>query len=258
MNHFEIISQQKVTQALNKFSSSYHNDYFSVRKFAKLYLEDSSPSNETAKNLSVALVKALKNWGSGKRAARPCKTEKIIADRLQDEKLFSNLKKLENSINHLSINSNGRVVSDVCDFRSAEEFDDCLSNTLQTISNDFFDQNKNVTYPMKAILLITGIMPAFDSRVRDGLKRAGVEGFTQSFHIPGFGCANSKKICTLPFYIAECAKSFQDIINDGVKNSKYPQIQGETGRIFDVLLFMQYDANSINFVNDSNNKWYNI
>jgi len=57
-----------------------------------------------------------------------------------------------------------------------EDFDDALLSVLREISQRLFVDNSNVTYPTKALLLISGLMPALDNRVRAGLGRAGFSG----------------------------------------------------------------------------------
>lgn len=47
---------------------------------------------------------------------------------------------------------------------------------LNTLSKRLFVDNRSVTYPMKAHLLLTGYMPALDGRVRAGLGKAGFGG----------------------------------------------------------------------------------
>jgi hypothetical protein len=59
---------------------------------------------------------------------------------------------------------------------------------------------------MKTILLITGLMPAFDSQVRRGLSRGGFAGMTsnQNRMTDTPSGATWEKISRLPFVLGQC------------------------------------------------------
>lgn len=67
-----------------------------------------------------------------------------------------------------------------------------------------------------------------------------------------------KNICALPFYVADCFKRNKNTIIEHVEKSDSPDLSKDTGRIFDVVLFMQGSQNLkiINYTRGD--KWYNI
>jgi hypothetical protein len=125
-----------------------------------------------------------------------------------------------------------------------DAFDANLFAALHALADGLFAGNTNATYPMKAALLITGLMPAFDSQVRCGLQRAGFIGMNKTqFVLPGnANCADGKKIARLPFLLGECWHAYSPQINAGIATSRYTGLLDEPGRFFDVLLFMQGDT----------------
>lgn len=228
-----------ITAAVNAFNSSYHADYFTVRGLAKTYLA-TPPSAITASPLAGALRSVLTNWGAGKRGAPSCQSVAAITHALSSATFHKDLVNLETSINYLAISSGRRCLNHSSPFATVAAFDDCLIDTLNSISTALLVSNTNVTYPMKSLLLLTGLMPAFDSQVKGGLAIAGVSGVNRTrYLLPTKGSADSKKICALPFYIAECISRFSSVISKEVSASSYPTLSCEHGRIFDVLLFVQ-------------------
>lgn len=213
--------------------------------------------------LAGALSGALTRWGAGKRGAPSCQPISNIAAALNNTTLHANLANLEASLPYLAINSNLRRLNPGSPFKSVSDFDKCLLDTLHQISNQILVGNTNVTYPMKSILLITGLMPAFDSQVKGGLAVAGVTGVNKTrYAMPMYGSADAKKICSLPFYIAECVSRCSPTINREVAASNYPDLIGEHGRIFDILFFMQNGVSAssavVQFSPPTGIRWYDI
>jgi hypothetical protein len=250
-----------ITSAINDFSSSYHADYFNTRASAKSYLA-SYPPAATASRLSSDLHTTLTNWGAGRRQAPSCQAIANITSALNSSALHKNLVDLAASINHLTIDDSRRKLTSASPFATVSDFDRCLIETLNQLSAGFFIGNTNVTYPMKSLLLLTGLMPALDSQVKGGLNIAGVAGVNRTqFLIPPVGSTDAKKICVLPFLIADCASRFSSVINSGVSASHYPRLSSENGRIFDVLFFQQNSLTRstrlISFI-PHGIPWYNI
>jgi hypothetical protein len=94
---------------------------------------------------------------------------------------------------------------------------------------------------MKAILLMIGLMPAFDSQVRRGLQRAGFRGFcsTQYLLPEGMDGAGWWKISRLPFLLGECWNHDARQLKAAILASDYPALVDMPGRVFDILLFVQ-------------------
>jgi hypothetical protein len=228
-----------VTATVNAFSASYHADYFAVRCLAKTYLA-SPPSVATASPLACAVSHTLTRWGAGKRGAPSCQPLNAIAAALSSATLHSNLVNLEKSLSYLAITCGLRSLNHGSPFASVAAFDDCLIDTISSISAAVLIGNTNVTYPMKSLLLLSGLMPAFDSQVKGGLAVAGVSGVKKTrYLLPTKGSVDARKICALPFYIAECISRLSALISAEISASSYPALRGEYGRIFDVLLFEQ-------------------
>lgn len=228
-----------ITAAVNSFSSSYHADYFAVRGLARVYLA-AVPSIATASPLAGALSSVLIRWGAGRRGAPLCQPVAAIAHALSSAIFHRKLIDLEASISSLEISGGQRCLSHGSSFVSVAAFDDCLIDTIIYISAAFFVGNTNVTYPMKSLLLLTGLMPAFDSQVKGGLAVAGVSGVNKTrYLLPTKGSADAQKICALPFYISECISRLSPVISSAISASSYPTLAGEHGRVFDVLFFVQ-------------------
>lgn len=120
-------------------------------------------------------------------------------------------------------------------------FDTTLLGTLHLLASRLFHGCTNVTYPMKVLLLITGLMPALDGNVRGGLHRGGFAGMstTQFLLADTTQSANGKKLTRLPFLLGQCWSAFLPQFLTGIQHSQYPELVEEPGRVFDILLFMQ-------------------
>lgn len=233
-----------VTTVVNAFNASYHADYFAVRSLAKKYLA-ATPSVTTASPLACALSGALTRWGAGKRKAPRCQPVANITTALICATFHTNLVNLETSISYLAISGGRRSLNRGSPFVSVAAFDNCLIDTIRHISAAFLIGNTNVTYPMKSLLLLTSLMPAFDSQVKSGLAVAGVSGMNKTrYLLPTIASADARKICALPFYIAECISRYATTLRAEISASSYPALTNEYGRIFDVLFFYAKWPNS--------------
>ncbi len=249
-----------ITAAINNFSTGYHADYFAVRCLAKAYLA-APPSPVTTMPLASALSGVLTRWGAGRRGAPTCQPVTTMGTVLNSQILHSKLRNLEACIPFLAITAGTRCLAASAPFASVSDFDDCLIDTLSVLSSGLLVANTNVTYPMKSLLLLTGLMPAFDSQVKGGLATAGVAGINRTrYLLPALGSPGAKKICALPFYIADCVSRQVAIITREAAGSSYPALASEHGRIFDVLLFMQNGAGhvTVHFAPPAHIRWYAI
>jgi hypothetical protein len=122
-------------------------------------------------------------------------------------------------------------------------FDSNLICALGLLAKHLFVENTNATYPMKAALLVTGLMPAFDSKVRRGLQRGGLLGMDKTQYLLPADASGvvGKQLTRLPFLLGECWTACARQLREGVDKSRFPDLVSEPGRIFDVLLFMQAD-----------------
>lgn len=257
-------NKNQIASAINSFNPSYHADYFGVRCLAKTYLT-TTPSLRTANPLAVALYDVLGRWGAGRRGAPTHRPFADISTVLMDQELHDRLNKFANvTLTTLALDNAGkRAILGDGRFASPDQFDTDLIGTLNVLANGLFSDNTNVTYPMKALLLITGFMPAFDSQVKKGLTRAGLSGVKNKtqYLLPKDALrADGKKICSLPFYMAQCFENHIELIEQAIIESNYPTLIGEIGRVFDVLFFVQQDPKQpqILALQPSKDHWYSI
>ena len=231
-------SHDDLVKIINDFNPEYHKDYEDVRKLAKLYFGNKSCDDNT-KVLAVKLRNVLCSWGASKRKAPHLKETAIIVKFLVREDVRLILKRFGDRDEEVVIH---------------------LISVLQMFSDEIFEKNTNVTYPMKALLLLTGFMPALDSQVREGLKKSNFSGFSSTqFLMPdSVKSVNAHKILSLYHHLMECQKKYNNLLSSVAEHSKYPHLTNETGRIFDILFFMNAKrVNSIFFFDDTEYvKWY--
>ncbi|EMR47973.1 hypothetical protein [Pseudomonas putida] len=240
----QVVGQESdISAAINDFNASYHNDFVQVRKASQNYLKTLSPPN--AEVLADALQPVLMNWGANKRKAPVLRSASQAAVKLSNPKLHAALVRLnDHTLNAFEICSEGqrRFALDTL-YTSLSQFDTELLEVLRTLAEAQFSNNTNVTYPMKALLLITGFMPALDSQVRKGLQRAGLQGFSSTRYLlpRDTNKAAGQKLCLLPFSLGHCWSLNKDLLTQAIKKSDHPTLNSEPGRVFDILLFMQSD-----------------
>lgn len=243
-----------LVEAIDGFNEQYHGDYFVVSKASKEYLANLNETN--AVKLAKVLRRALLSWGAAKRKAPSVKDVTLIAKTLLSTDLHRLL---------LSFATNGitKLPS-----RTAMQFgkglgtfEESLVDLLNVISEEIFCGNKNVTYPMKALLLLTAFMPALDSQVRRGLAIAGFRGMSAtSYPLPGHATLTSaKKITRLPFYLDQCFKNHFETFKAITSETKYPELIDHPGRLFDILFFMQgSEGKCLLRLEQANPKWYEL
>ena len=255
-------NQQQIVDSIYGFSQSYHADFFSVRCLARTYLAG-PPSLATVNPLSTALTDVLARWGAGRRKAPTL----LPIVRLQATLMDGNLQTLlsgiaANSIATMNLaNGINRTIGGIHNAAILTSFDANLLNALNELSVGLFSNNTNVTYPMKALLLITGVMPALDSQVRKGLDKGGFVGTNKTqFLLPdSTTSADGMKVSRLPFYIAGCFAQNSALISQTVAASRHPALASEVGRIFDVIFFMQAEMpQHILWLQPPNRDWYNL
>jgi hypothetical protein len=136
---------------------------------------------------------------------------------------------------------NSRCCGGIIAAPTVANFDHNLFYALATLAKGLFVNNTNATYPMKALLLVTGLMPAFDNQVRNGLHLGGFSGTHKTqYLLPANGLrADGKKISRLPFLLGDCWNMFLRVLSPAIAASQFPQLLTHPGRVFDVLLFMQ-------------------
>jgi hypothetical protein len=233
----------RITDILELFPKDYRDDYDRVRNLARSYLENEPDETNIPHRLAEALREVLVNWGAEKRKAPKLRPKEYVASSLRQAELRSLLRYFSTlRIEALGLgNGSWRCLGQGKDPKEISKFDKELISVLNRLADSLFHDNTNVTFPMKALLLLSGFMPALDNRVRDGLKRWGVAGFkTTQYLLPQDSDAlNSKKLTRLPFLLGQCWQEFRCEFQDAIHKSDCKFLDGEPGRFFDVVLFMQ-------------------
>lgn len=234
-------SSLDITSAINDFRLSYHQDFANVQPVARRYLNAPSGSANAAL-LAQALSTALRNWGACRRRSPILRPVPQIVNALKDKRLRERLLKLsQQSLAAFSLNlQEHRLLDSDAPLNDVGAFDKEILGILSTLADVLFFNNTSITYPMKALLLITGLMPALDSQVRGGLTRAGKAGFIGQQLLPrNAQQAAGRRICELPFYLGHCWSLHREVFMKGILESNHKGLQDTPGRVLDILLFMQ-------------------
>ncbi|RMV83071.1 hypothetical protein ALP03_01534 [Pseudomonas amygdali pv. tabaci] len=237
-------SSLDITSAINDFRPSYHQDFANVQSVACRYLNAPSGSANAAL-LAQALSTALRSWGACRRRSPILRPIPQIVSALKDRRLHERLLKLsQQSLAAFSLYlQEHRLLDSDAPLNDVGAFDQEILGILNTLASVLFFNNTNVTYPMKALLLITGLIPALDSQVRGGLTRAGKAGFTGQQLLPrNVQQAAGRRICELPYYLGHCWNLHREVFEEGILKSDHKGLQDTPGRVFDILLFMQNQA----------------
>lgn len=236
-----VADETTLADAIRNFSSDYYEDFEDVRSIATKYLAATTPDKAVVDELSRRLRCALRVWGAGQRAAAAVKPQSELVKAFSDAQLHARLKQLGGlSLSDMTIEEGRRRVATQGEW-TVSSIDQALAAILNELSDCVLLENTNVTYPMKALLLLTGFMPALDSQVRDGLALAGLGGlYATAFSVPlEVDTTAGKKVTRLPFLLGDCLRSFGKTLRAGCEQSGRGKILNSPGRMFDVLLFMQ-------------------
>jgi hypothetical protein len=248
--------------AIDAFSATYHEDYFRVRALRRRHLAAAAGS-ALAPNLVTELRSVLTNWGAGKRGAPELLTFVQILSAFRAPSLHGDLCVLQGApLSALTVIGTQRCfVGKPPTPAALQAFDAGLFAALNALGQALFRENTNATYPMKAALLLTGLMPAFDAEVKNGLQRGGFSGMKKTRYLlpRRMDGADWKKISRLPFLLGECWNTHQETIAAGIAQSTRPALINDPGRFFDVLLFMQgHRGQPILLRNTGTARWYEL
>lgn len=258
-----IVSPIEIARAINDFPAQYHQDFLEARRIGQLYVLEREPGEETSRRLAASIHGILRRWGAGVRRAPAVRSKDKLYQALRSRGRHSALAELSRAhLSRLSLAGRQRTIDGRADGAAIGNFGSIVLSVLRDLSLNFFDGNRNVTYPMKAALLITGLMPAFDSQVRSGLSRSGFEGMASTqFLVPsGERCANARKVTRLPFILGQCWSEFGEDLRTGIRRSGRPELIQEPGRVFDVLFFMQGSSRETLRLRLQKNhsRWYDV
>lgn len=218
------VTPDVIAEAIDRFNPGYHQDFFIVQVIAEEFFIE--PSMVVIEKLGYELRNALGNWGAGcRKAPRVVEIRKVI-EVLSCPDLQAELKFFKTyGLNSIESYDGQRHIE-----------------LLNTLSKCLFVDNRSVTYPMKAHLLLTGYMPALDGRVRAGLGKAGFTGINKTqYFLPNNNLKNADylKVVKLPVFLSECFVRYRELLDEAVEQSSYKQLINYPGRLLDVLLFMQ-------------------
>lgn len=257
-------SSAEITNAINAFDTGYHHDFFKVRSIGRRYVTENSPPQIVASALAISICPVLKAWGAGKREAPQLRSEQELTQTFSDIELHRDVLKLS-QMSECSLNLDGlskRLMNGLYSLADLSAFDETLPSVLQSFSERLFIGNTNVTYPMKVLLLISGLMPALDGQVRGGLGKAGFSGVNRTqFLLPRDArSADGKKLTRLPWVLGQCWAEYAPKFKAAITQSNYPMLLQEPGRTFDVLFFMQADEKQTPLLTlrTGAEPWYNL
>jgi len=251
-----------ISHLVTHFSSTYHSDFWRVRRLGRTYLDAAHPG-AAAGVLAATLSAALGSWGAGLRKAPALQSIHSMTNSLASPLVHSDLVALRDSARCGPTIVSGRraFARHGASLLTLTAFDTTLFNALGHLARGLFVGTTNVTYPMKAVLLITGLMPAFDSQVRRGLRRGGFSGMSNTRYLLPTGTAGAAwmKISRLPFLLGECWRTCATRMRSEIRHTRHRILVVEPGRLFDVLLFMQADPrNPVVLTYHGKRDWYDI
>ena len=219
------------------------------------------PSLATVEPLATELKTVLERWGAGRRKApKMLPIVKLQTALMNLHTVLSGIAVNSIATLNLATASDGinRTIGGMHNAETLTSFDNNLLCALEELSRGLFSKNTNVTYPMKALLLITGFMPALDSKVKQGLDKGGFVGTNKTQFLIS-DMTDRVKVSRLPFYIAGCFVQNSALISKSVATSKYPDLAADVGRVFDVLFFQQATMpQPILCLDPPNRNWYKI
>ena len=240
--------ERLITKTIDDFREDYHQDYHRVRPLGMHYLASSVVIQATVSQLAISLRSVLQNWGAGKRSAPALKPYGDFVKTLSSDHIHRYLADLSGySVHKMRVVNGQRLfVGHQSNSDLFSSFDTVLIWCLNNLAQGLFIDANTATYPTKTILLITGLMPAFDSQVRKGLHRGGFAGMSETSFLLSRDASstNCKKLSRLPFLLGECWEQNNKLIRAAARRSNHPDLENEPGRIFDILLFMQAKNNS--------------
>ncbi len=238
-NESEDLSEA-MCRSVREFDPGYHEDFRRVRVRAKNVMDCFRGKLQVpmAEIFDVAdeLRAALRNWGADKRKPATTRAPADIARGLHNCELWRDLLGLEDW---------GASWLDVPDPHTPD-----LPKRLLRVFGDlgricFSTQQLTIVYPGKALLLLTGIGPAFDGRVRAGLTAIGIGGWTAThWPLPSTEHeATSRKM--MQAYRAAAGFCFENremlrrlACEDATIDELLNQLRSP-GRLIDILLFMR-------------------
>lgn len=236
-----------ITNCINNFKPDYHVFYFYCRNCVTSFLDD--PNENNARILAAALYHTLIKYGAGRRQApEPASIEHIEGFLLENNETFPQLlQNLSTTFPFLRIIDGQQRILDGCPgFATVQELYQSLLELFHISRGTFVEENNSITYPTKCILLLTGLMPAYDTQVRGGLIAIhhgfGIPQGLPNENAPWNNVATA--ILDRLFQLADCLSHSPHVL-EAVQQSHFPQLAEPIhhGRILDIMLFSMNNPN---------------
>lgn len=218
----------QIARAIAVFPHAYHADFATTREAALAWHNGGA----TTKVLADRLERALVSWGAGRRKA-PLLRSGLIVDVLDDPAVRSALVDFESKA-LMGINSVEEAWYD--------ERPDMLYWALHGL-NALFVDNDSVTYPTKALLLLTGRYVGLDSNVRKAIAAAGIAGFKETrFPMPvRQDDRNMQRLTLVLGLIGAWLREHEQVIAEALSRSatgRKLQELNAPARVLDICLFV--------------------
>jgi hypothetical protein len=233
---------KELAELLDSFPRHYHRDFSRVRESAKRWLD---VDGAVPKELAELLVAALKSWGAGMRKAPEVRPPIEVTSVLQDEGVVTALRELHRfDLDSLTLDADGRpLVGGRRHLADQERIEGSVFAALRT-TDRLFIGNTSVTYPSKALMLLTGRFIGLDSNVRAGISRADEPGFRETrFPMPADPFDRSaRRMYRVLWLTGDWLARHRDVVHDALAHSTAPHRLRDLdapARVVDVMLFMQ-------------------
>lgn len=224
---FPSFSADQIAHAIQVFPATYHADFATTRAAALAWRRGETSNSQ----LATRLDRALLSWGAGRRMAPKLggQTNEV----LNLESVGTVLEEFER-----------RALRGVTSVEEAwyDDRPELLVSAVQQL-NALFKQNDSVTYPTKALLLLTGHYIGLDSNVRAAIAAAGIPGFRETrFPMPVKLEDRSAQRMTLVLGLAGAwLAEHESVISEALSRSPTGQKLAELSapaRVLDICLFV--------------------
>lgn len=233
---------------------------------SRRYLAEGSTYAD-AHALAEGLVSGLpwSVFGPQKRIA--LKTIDEIAQALHSEHFRYSFRVLKQLQPFLEIRNGKRGFKFGCPVSEVEKLDVFYAELLNSIAKYFFEKCSHVKQPLKVLRHVLGWTTGLDAETKAGYKRGKLESFSTYIdllpNMRRLDAAINRKMFALPFELADLIQREKDVLDAAIRQSKYRELEGEYGRVIELLLQMQGDANHphcyIEFIHrNADVKWYDI
>jgi len=223
------------------FEPSYHAHFAEVRRSAITYIAE-GPGSPAADVLGHALPRVLRLWGAGLRAAPGVRSPDETGEALRDAGFHADLAALASlGLRSFGLDGERRLLGGSNDPQKIELTGEALLRVLRHFGEHLLRRNTCLTYPTKLLMLMTGLTPALDGRVRAGLRRASVAGYAAVQRMPeSVDDAEFRNLYALLFLLGDCWARHEALLTQGLARSEEGRridSLDSPGRVFDVLLF---------------------